>query len=136
MSPSVALAMVFVFGGEPSIPPKVDPSPKTTCGCAFTGTCECWSKDCTCSACRRSKSVSEKLRSDSHSCPSCGTSQFVVHREGAGEHSHKCGRCGTEWWHADPGVTKTYTIPSSTSGCESGNCPSPSAVRRGFIFRR
>ena len=67
-----------------------------------------------------------KVRESSHNCPKCGAYQNVVNREAGGEHSHKCGRCGTEWWHADP--APVMTLP----GCASGNCPAPS---RGF-FRR
>lgn len=78
-----------------------------------------------------------KLHNDSHTCPTCGRNQFIVHRDGAGEHSHKCSFCGTEWWHDDPGTMKSVPFPLlPTSGCESGNCPSASSSRRGLIFRR
>lgn len=70
----------------------------------------------------------------------------------AGEHSHKCGRCGHEWWHGGEkfGSTAAHTCPKcgtqqwvinqfgpraaklqnapvfrsfTRSGCPTGNCP-------------
>lgn len=37
----------------------------------------------------------------SHNCYRCGTYQAKVHTGIANVygHSHKCGRCGAEWWH-------------------------------------
>jgi hypothetical protein len=36
----------------------------------------------------------------SHTCPQCGTQQWMVEREmGGGRHSHRCNRCGVSWWH-------------------------------------
>ncbi len=34
-----------------------------------------------------------------HSCPTCGRSQFIVYRFSGAMHSHKCAYDGTEWWH-------------------------------------
>lgn len=107
---------------------------KTLCGCASTGSCSCWAGQCACPACVPTAKPA-KLQNASHTCPNCGAYQNVVSREGSGEHSHKCGSCGTEWWHANPGSAQAYTLPGA-GGCEGGNCPSPSASRRGLIFRR
>lgn len=40
----------------------------------------------------------------SHDCPHCGKAQYVIENEigpVANSHSHRCGSCGTAWWHTD-----------------------------------
>lgn len=60
MSPQVALAMVFVFGGS-DVPPKAEPPAKvqTLCGCALTKECTCWETECNCKTCGRGGAAKE-----------------------------------------------------------------------------
>lgn len=36
-----------------------------------------------------------------HNCPSCGRQQFLIENDSGPNHTHRCGHCGTAWWHAD-----------------------------------
>jgi len=77
--------------------------------------------------------------SSSHHCPKCGNGPwYVQYRDIANGHTHKCGNCGTEFWHRD-GQQNRYVqqqkpqsqplqffLPSTRfvdPYCPNGNCP-------------
>jgi hypothetical protein len=120
------LCAAFVYASEPptlidSPPVLIIAAPPTLCDC---DTCDC--PDGACPACTVSI-ASPLVCNDSHNCPRCGTYANVVERElGNGTHSHRCGSCATEWYHADPG-TQFVAAPAnpftlSSPGCADGSC--------------
>ena len=36
-----------------------------------------------------------------HDCPSCGREQYVIASDDGPNHTHRCDKCGTSWYHAD-----------------------------------
>lgn len=133
MSPQVALAMVFVFGGS-DVPPKADPAAKvqTICGCGTTGVCSCWESQCSCSACGRGVAAKAPKASSS---AAVGTNRTPARDADTPALPDKAPGS-----YADSTATGLIRIGAQstgqlgvTSGCANGQCASPS---RGRIFRR
>ena len=104
---------------------------KTTCDCVVTGKCQCWSAECDCSACGRGGSAKQAGKSSS-------TAITVARNVAINRQQDKGLGSSEDTPQAGTSTNARYALPSGSisGGCESGNCPSPSAVRRGFIFRR
>lgn len=120
-----AACAAIAFAAEP---PAIqsEPPPLVACECSAGAPCLCDSCECT-------VPVLASLPYDAdHTCDRCGSFADVVERElPGGMHSHRCGSCGNEWYHADPGVSlpavQYVAAPSrnpfASSDCANGNCP-------------
>ena len=52
-----------------------------------------------------------------HWCPKCRSGQWTdTYRQADGWHSHKCGRCGTEFWHPNPAPQPMRRFRFATAG--------------------
>lgn len=119
-----------VYAAEPPVIQSEPPAIVSQCECVNGGPCLC--DDCACTV----PVIAPLVREDSHNCPKCGTFQNIVEREFGGSHSHLCKSCGTEWVHADPGVSLPsvqYIIAPPRNpladNCPGGNCPKGAAPR-------
>lgn len=117
----VALACAAaVYAVEP--PAIRSEPPAIVCGCAD-------GEPCLCPFCECTVPVLASLPYDAdHTCDRCGTFANVVERElPGGLHSHRCGNCGREWQHADPGavqyVAAPVANPFAVGDCANGRCP-------------
>jgi len=55
-----------------------------------------------------SRAVARIQHHDGHNCPRCNREQYVIADQtgpAANSHIHRCGHCGTKWYHADQGVS-------------------------------
>ena len=119
---AVAVVALSVPAAEPPMLRDAEPPVLRECQCGVA--CECPACDGVCTV--------PVVFDPDHICPKCGTRQNVVNQEANGQHSHKCARCSTEWWHADPGVT--YTVAAAPpillgGDCANGQCARPATSR-------
>ena len=58
-----------------------------------------------------------------HWCPKCGSGEWTTqYRQANGWHSHKCGKCGTEFWHPNPAPQPTRRfrfVATNGDGCST-----------------
>lgn len=122
---SALLCAAFVSAAEPPPLRSVPPALKD-CSCDV---CECPKCDGLCTV----PVLATVPYDPDHTCNRCGTFANVVERElPGGMHTHRCGNCGHEWAHADPGVKVPaiqYTVapanPFAVGDCANGNCSRP-----------
>lgn len=133
------------------LPDEVRKCPAGKCageGCRCADESKCGTASGTCKAPLLPPLPAMQYDAD-HVCNKCGSYQNVISRFlPGGAHSHRCNRCGNEWYHGSSltfSGTTTVTTPvaapqpmpvawPSVGGCSSGNCSAPQ--RRGILFRR